>query len=320
MTGFLDLFVAKGAHASENNCLYRNNGNSNSWLKVKLLGTVSNRSAIGAKVRVKAMIGGKTFWQLREISSGSGFAQNALEAHFGLGNATNIDTLRIEWPSGITQEFHDVGTNQLWTQVEPGKSGPLGNWSLIKPSHPRIALYAIAYGNGQFVAVRFPGAILTSGDDVNWAQRQSGTTDALTGIYFANGQFVVVGKRKTILTSANGVDWVQGQMERQNYFYGYGVTYGSGKFVAVGDAIIASPDGTNWVEQSWWAFGWGNAVAYGSGKFVAVGVDPPVQTSADGLNWVRQVTLPHYQLQGIAYGNAQFVAVDLMESRPPTMQ
>ena len=47
------------------NCLYWNNGNSNLWLKVKCVGTVSNRSAIGAKVRVKASLRGKTFWRAR---------------------------------------------------------------------------------------------------------------------------------------------------------------------------------------------------------------------------------------------------------------
>ena len=51
----------------QNNVLYRNNGNTNHWLKLALVGTVSNRSAIGAKVRVKTTSRGKTFWQLREI-------------------------------------------------------------------------------------------------------------------------------------------------------------------------------------------------------------------------------------------------------------
>src|SRR6266498_4047104 len=59
--GFLDLFVVND---QQNNFLYRNNGNSNQWLKVKLVGTVSNRSAIGAKVRVQAKIGGEEMWQL----------------------------------------------------------------------------------------------------------------------------------------------------------------------------------------------------------------------------------------------------------------
>ncbi|HEY3853348.1 MAG TPA: choice-of-anchor tandem repeat GloVer-containing protein [Verrucomicrobiae bacterium] len=118
--GFLDLFVARGSDSfSSVNLLYRNNGNSNTWLKVKLVGTVSNRSAIGAKVRVHATIGGKTFWQLREINTGDGFSANSMEAHFGLGNATNVDALRIEWPSGTVQEFQNVAAKQYLTITEP---------------------------------------------------------------------------------------------------------------------------------------------------------------------------------------------------------
>jgi hypothetical protein len=131
--GFLDLFVATGAHTDEVNHLYRNNGNTNTWLKIKCVGTVSNRSAIGAKVRVKATIRGKTFWQMREISS-SGSNQNALDAHFGLGDATNIDLVRIEWPSGIVQTIPGVPTKQSLTVTEPSRlqveaspSGPILN-------------------------------------------------------------------------------------------------------------------------------------------------------------------------------------------------
>src|SRR4051794_16931699 len=80
--GFPDLFVTE--LNSFNNRLYRNNGNSNAWLTLKLQGRLSNRSAIGAKVRVKASIGGQTVWQLREISGGGGLgSQNDLRAAFG---------------------------------------------------------------------------------------------------------------------------------------------------------------------------------------------------------------------------------------------
>jgi hypothetical protein len=120
--GFLDLFAARGD--GRGNYLYHNNlpntGNTNGWLIVKLIGTVSNRSAIGARVRVKATIGGKTFWQQRQISGGSGNGgHNELWAHFGLGNATNVDTVRIEWPSGTVQEFQNVAPKQILTYTEP---------------------------------------------------------------------------------------------------------------------------------------------------------------------------------------------------------
>jgi hypothetical protein len=127
--GFLDLFVGNFANSDGSpsfNYLYHNDGNSNAWLEVKCVGTRSNRSAIGAKVRAKATIGGKTFCQLREISTGSGWAQNAMEAHFGLGDATNVETLRIEWPSGTVQEFQNVPARQQLTVTEPSRLVPQG--------------------------------------------------------------------------------------------------------------------------------------------------------------------------------------------------
>jgi hypothetical protein len=117
--GFVDLFVAN--QSNEPNFLYRNSGNSNAWIKVRCVGTVSNRSAIGAKVRLKAIIGGELVEQLREITGGDGRRGQTLIAHFGLGNATLIDTLRIEWPSGIAQEFHAVAPRQFVTIAEPAQ-------------------------------------------------------------------------------------------------------------------------------------------------------------------------------------------------------
>ena len=105
--GFLDLFAARGDGV--NNYLYHNNGNSNGWLIVKPVGTVSNRSAVGAKVRVDATIRGVKRSQVRQITGGSGWAgHNELWANFGLGDATNIDLVRIEWPSGTIQDLHNV--------------------------------------------------------------------------------------------------------------------------------------------------------------------------------------------------------------------
>jgi hypothetical protein len=122
--GDLDLFVANGLWHStplppEPGFLYRNDGGTNHWLVLRLVGTASNRSAIGAKVRALATIRGRTSWQLREISGGSGYcSQNDLRAHFGLGDATVVATIRIEWPSGIVQELSDLPANQFLTITE----------------------------------------------------------------------------------------------------------------------------------------------------------------------------------------------------------
>lgn len=116
--GFLDLFQACGGfNFTTANQLFRNNGNGNRWLKVKLVGTVSNRDGIGAKVRLSATIGGRTFTQMREIS-GNAFGLPLL-GHFGLGDATHATTVRIEWPSGIVQELAQVAANQALTITEP---------------------------------------------------------------------------------------------------------------------------------------------------------------------------------------------------------
>ena len=75
-----------------NDCAVKNN-----WLKVKCIGTKSNRSAIGARVRV--MTGRHS--QINEVMSGSSFmSQNDLRLHFGLGRAAQADLVEVRWPLG----------------------------------------------------------------------------------------------------------------------------------------------------------------------------------------------------------------------------
>ena len=83
----------------------------NHWLKVRLIGTTSNRSAIGA--RVVATYGGKI--QAQEVLSQSSFYScNDPRLHFGLGKTLTAD-LEIRWPSGRTEKFNAVTANQLLT-------------------------------------------------------------------------------------------------------------------------------------------------------------------------------------------------------------
>jgi hypothetical protein len=119
--GFLDLFVANGAYGdvSQTNFLYHNDGNANKWLTIKLVGTASNRMALGAKIRAYATIGAKAVKQLREISSGNGISGQNTLAHFGFGDAAKIDLVQIEWPSGIVQELRNLEPNHTLTVIEP---------------------------------------------------------------------------------------------------------------------------------------------------------------------------------------------------------
>jgi uncharacterized repeat protein (TIGR01451 family) len=88
-------------------------GQCNTFLCMKLVGTRSNRSAIGAKIRVKGLIYGQSVWQMHQISAQSGGgvgSQDDMKALFGLGQSGRLDSVIIEWPSGFKQTF---GGNQL---------------------------------------------------------------------------------------------------------------------------------------------------------------------------------------------------------------
>ena len=123
--GDLDLAVAKCLGANEKNGLYLNNGNSNNWLEVHCVGVESNRNAIGARVRVKATINGSPVWQMREVNTQSGYcSQNAMDPHFGLGDATSIDSIEVRFPSGIVRVVTPASVDQVITISECVNSDP----------------------------------------------------------------------------------------------------------------------------------------------------------------------------------------------------
>jgi hypothetical protein len=87
-----------------------NQGVPGNWIEIKLRGTKSNRSAIGARVTLRA--GDRT--QMREVKSGASFlSQSDLRLHFGLGDAKAIDELKIRWPSGRLQVEKPPHLNQI---------------------------------------------------------------------------------------------------------------------------------------------------------------------------------------------------------------
>jgi len=80
-------------------------GGSNHWIVLKLTGTKSNRSAIGARVRLTAS--GRS--QIDEVRSGGSYlSQNDLRLHFGLGASKEAHRIEIDWPSGVRQTLSHV--------------------------------------------------------------------------------------------------------------------------------------------------------------------------------------------------------------------
>jgi hypothetical protein len=114
--GVLDVIVA---NQNQPAVLYRNHPDStNAWIAFALVGTNSNRSAIGAEVVLETGGGGTK--QRRIIDGGMGFAsQNDRRVHFGLGRAAGVDRVLIRWPSGRQQVLGNPAINQFHTITEP---------------------------------------------------------------------------------------------------------------------------------------------------------------------------------------------------------
>jgi len=94
------------------------------WLIVRLVGTTSNRSAIGARVR--AVTGGAA--QVQEVRGGGSYlSQNDLRVHFGLGTAARVDRLEVRWPNGSTEQWTDVKADQVLTLTEGTGASPQGS-------------------------------------------------------------------------------------------------------------------------------------------------------------------------------------------------
>ena len=89
---------------------------NNNWIKVRTIGTKSNRSGIGARLKCVTHLPGDTkpHQQIDEVRSGGGyFSQNDLRVHFGVGKATKVDLLEVRWPSGQVDTVKDVAVNQV---------------------------------------------------------------------------------------------------------------------------------------------------------------------------------------------------------------
>ncbi len=113
--GFIDLVVANNGDPP---LLLRNmGGNGNHFLNFKLVGTKSNRDAMGARIHVLA----GSLSQIREIEGGGSYlSQSDLRANFGLGKATRADSVEVKWPSGQKQVFRDLEADKFYL-VEEGR-------------------------------------------------------------------------------------------------------------------------------------------------------------------------------------------------------
>ena len=103
--------------------LFRSPGFGNHWIAVKAVGVKTNRSAIGARIRVQILEDGKRRSVYRYVGSGGSFGASPLRQNIGLGKATRIESLDIYWPTtGVTQTFRDVPVDRAIQVVEGASS------------------------------------------------------------------------------------------------------------------------------------------------------------------------------------------------------
>jgi ASPIC and UnbV/FG-GAP-like repeat len=117
-SGNLSLFGSFGGFywgTRETSKLYRNLGSGNDALEVRLVGTRSNRDAIGA--RVCAIVGSRKIYDW--VNGGNGFGSlNSRIVHIGTGRNLSVDILEIDWPSGTRQSFRNVSAGQRVEVIE----------------------------------------------------------------------------------------------------------------------------------------------------------------------------------------------------------
>jgi hypothetical protein len=120
--GDLDVAIANWPNEpgmGEPNHLFLNDGVDGHWLRVRLVGDASNRSAIGARVTVAWEVDGVRHLQTREVTAHSGFrAQSALSPHFGLGTGGTVDEVVVRWPSGRVDRLGAVSADREVEIVE----------------------------------------------------------------------------------------------------------------------------------------------------------------------------------------------------------
>lgn len=148
LDGRLDFCIANRGDAT--NQIFQNTSTLKNYLSIKLVGTVSNRQAVGAKVILTA--GGKTQTDILTCGSGYG-SQSTSKLHFGLAELTEVENIKVQWPSGQETVLENIAANQTLTIEESAGVVPQGPVVWTEPSFPTqkddiILYFDAAEGNG----------------------------------------------------------------------------------------------------------------------------------------------------------------------------
>ena len=103
----MDFLQSNNGEAAQ---LFRNSGSVNHWLGLKLIGSQSNRDAIGAHVHVRT----GDLSSFDQVRGGSSYcSSHDLRVYFGLRSRTRVEELNIQWPSGKIETFTDISADKI---------------------------------------------------------------------------------------------------------------------------------------------------------------------------------------------------------------
>ena len=221
-----------------------------------------------------------------------------------------------KWATGNLTNANGVGLVDLKDKATTIDAGERWTPSAMRESY----WYALAYGNGVFVAANYDGrGLWYSSDGINWTQSNK-WSDNWYALAYGNGRFIANGGASGyvgIWYSDNGKDWVQSSLTKGQW---QTLAFGNGRFVAGkvssldGTSIQYSDDGINWTASAMptgYSFG---GLAYGNGRFIAGGYalgssggSYGIFYSDDGNEWTRS-SIRSGKWRSLAYGNGVFVA------------
>ena len=204
--GFIDLFTTNGYGFFPFNLgpqvLYRNEGNDNHWVKFRLVGTESNRDGIGTRIRLST--DGMTQCRTQNGATHS-MSQSSQVVHFGLGEATLIDAVRVDWPSGLVDNLTNLQVDTTYVLVEgtlaaipteppqirsglhlravnPAHAGALLAYELPVAAVVRLQIYSTS---GRLLRTLFEGRMPVGPHRLDWDGTDSRGRSLAPGIYHA---------------------------------------------------------------------------------------------------------------------------------------
>lgn len=183
------------------------------------------------------------------------------------------------------------------------------HWSLFDP-HPAYRTASMAFGNGAFVAASGQNGFVTiSKDAVLWTSRFVFDPLAVRAVGFEQGEFVAVGEGGLIATSSDGAGWLKRPAVNKENLMAVTATERLLVAVGKNGTILTSTNGQTWNPQAAPTGKDLYSVAHGAGLFMAGGDDGIILTSKEGLIWTRTVRAMPDQAVRVRYMDGRWVAL-----------